>query len=213
MNFGFNSNVRVGDVLYHVQTEDRGPSHPFLDTVVYLAGRVVHKRSTSYHELGSAPVDADDLAQDLHQRIVRQHREVMAELEAGTLQIAGDEGPKKESALPVSHEGLEIVLLNPKSWLVSGNATLEVELRRRGSAEEIAGAEIETLLELEKDRSTLARGNADAHGRATLSFPLPATVKDGTALVIRARDRDLYGELRFRLKARRPDTVPTPPSK
>ncbi len=38
MNFGFNSNVRVGDVMYHVQTEDRGPSHPFLDTVVYHGG-------------------------------------------------------------------------------------------------------------------------------------------------------------------------------
>jgi len=51
MNFGFNSNVRVGDAVYHVQTEDRGPSHPFLDTVVYVAGRVVHKRSSSYQDL------------------------------------------------------------------------------------------------------------------------------------------------------------------
>ena len=50
MNFGFNSNVRVGDALYHVQTEDRGPSHPYLDTVVYEAGRVVYKRSTSYED-------------------------------------------------------------------------------------------------------------------------------------------------------------------
>ena len=51
MNFGFNSNVRVGSDTFHVQTEDRGPSHPFLDTVVYLSGRVVYKRSASYEAI------------------------------------------------------------------------------------------------------------------------------------------------------------------
>ena len=54
MNFGFNSNVNVGSTTYHVQTEDRGPSHPFLDTVVYLAGQVVYKRSTSYKDFATA---------------------------------------------------------------------------------------------------------------------------------------------------------------
>ncbi len=60
MNFGFNSNVRAGESLYHVQTEDRGPSHPFLDTVVYEAGRVIYKRSTSYADFATA-TKADDL--------------------------------------------------------------------------------------------------------------------------------------------------------
>ena len=55
MNFGFNSNVRIGDAMYHVQTEDRGPSHPFLDTVVYMAGRVIYKRSTSYQAKPADP--------------------------------------------------------------------------------------------------------------------------------------------------------------
>ena len=65
MNFGFNSNVRVGETLYHVQTEDRGPSHPFLDTVVYEAGRVVYKLSTSYQDfLNSATPEG--LEQQLH---------------------------------------------------------------------------------------------------------------------------------------------------
>ena len=90
MNFGFNSNVRVGDAMYHVQTEDRGPSHPFLDTVVYQAGRVVYKRSTSYEEFARG-TEAEDLAQKLHERLAQQHREVIAELEAGTLPFHGKE--------------------------------------------------------------------------------------------------------------------------
>ena len=112
-----------------------------------------------------------------------------------------------------SYEGLDVRLLNPKSWLASGNATLEVELRRRGSAEEIGGADIEAFLENEKDRSAPFRASADVQGRATLKFPLPSAVADGTALVIRATDGDLYGELRFRLKARRGDAPAARPSK
>ena len=87
MNFGFNSNVRVGSALYHVQTEDRGPSHPFLDTVVYEAGLVVHKRSTSYQDLAGSAAEGEGLAQQLHERLAQQHREVIAQLEAGTLHL------------------------------------------------------------------------------------------------------------------------------
>jgi hypothetical protein len=90
MNFGFNSNVRVGNATYHVQTEDRGPSHPFLDTVVYVAGRVVYKRSTSYEDFvgGAYP---DSLDQKLHDLLARQHRDVIAELEAGTIPVSVEE--------------------------------------------------------------------------------------------------------------------------
>jgi hypothetical protein len=213
MNFGFNSNVRVGSALYHVQTEDRGPSHPFLDTVVCVAGLVVHKRSTSYQDLAGSAAEGEDLAQQVHERLAQQHREVIAQLEAGTLPLKALADAPAPAAAVASYEGLDVRLLNPKSWLASGNATLEVELRRRGSAEEIGGADIEAFLESEKARSTPIRASADVQGRATLKFPLPSTVADGTALVIRATDGDLYGELRFRLRARRGDAPAALPSK
>ena len=84
MNFGFNSNVRAGETLFHVQTEDRGAAHPFLDTVVYQAGRVVYKRSTNYEQFAKGAYP-ETLQQKLHERLAQQHREVIAELEAGTL--------------------------------------------------------------------------------------------------------------------------------
>ena len=67
MNFGVNSNVRIGEALYHVQTEDRGPSHPFLDTVVYEAGRVIYKKSTSYEELTGYAM-TESISKKLHLR-------------------------------------------------------------------------------------------------------------------------------------------------
>src|ERR1700752_2545752 len=97
MNFGFNTNVRVGDAVYHVQTEDRGPSHPFLDTVVYLSGRVVHKRSTNYQNFARERAEKS-LTLWLRDRLSQQHREVIAELEAGTIPAPGKEKIVRQAA-------------------------------------------------------------------------------------------------------------------
>ncbi len=51
MNLGHSSNVQVGETLYHVQTEDRGADHPFIDTTVYASGRLLHRRTTSYYDV------------------------------------------------------------------------------------------------------------------------------------------------------------------
>jgi hypothetical protein len=213
MNFGFNSNVRVGDAVYHVQTEDRGPSHPFLDTVVYVAGRVVHKRSSSYRDLTGGTAKGEALEKQLHERLSQQHNEVMAQLEAGTLQLYGPGGAPAKVAPAASSEELEIHLLNPKSWLASGNATLEVELTQKGSAEAIGGAETVAFLESEQDLGTSSHARTDEKGRVTLKFPLPANMAEGTALVIRATSGALHGELRFLLKPRSVDKAQTPSAK
>ena len=76
-----------GETVYHVQTEDRGPSHPFLDTVVYEAGRVIYKRSTSYEDFANRAKAEATCRKQLHERLAQQHREVIAELEAGTLPL------------------------------------------------------------------------------------------------------------------------------
>ena len=210
MNFGFNSNVRVGNALYHVQTEDRGPAHPFLDTVVYVAGRVVHKRSTSYQDLTGGTAGGEVLANQLHERLSQQHREVMAQLEEGTLQLNELAAAPVKVAVVASSETLEVRLLNPKSWMEAGNAKLEVELRNKVSEMAIGGADVEAFLEADKKRSAPIRTRADAKGHATVSFPLPSAVAEGTALVIRATDGEHYAELRFRLKAKQDEKTPAP---
>jgi hypothetical protein len=211
MNFGFNSNVRVGSATYHVQTEDRGPSHPFLDTVVYMAGRVVYKRSASYEKFASG-AEAETLAKKLHERLAQQHREVIAELEAGTLPIHGKE--KKPPAAPAgkegAHEGLDLRLTNPKSWLAAGNAILEIELREKNSEQPVSDAEIEACLEHDKLRIPCADASTDANGCATLTFAMPQNVEEGSSLVVRAADGSRRGELRFRLKSKPHRKTPSP---
>jgi hypothetical protein len=203
MNFGFNSNIRVGDAVFHVQTEDRGPSHPFLDTLVYAAGRVVYKRSTSYKDFMATASKAVDLAQQLHDRLSQQHREVIVQLEAGTLHLLGKTKPETQAPIEEESDGLDVSLMNPKAWLSPSGVALEVELRRRISRKEVEAAEVEALVEREKQRIHCAVAHTDAAGRATLEFQMPAAASEGATLVIRATDGSLYGELRFHLKAKK----------
>ena len=48
MIFGYNTDVKSGDVVYHVQTEDRGEKNPVIDSVIYVKGRIVDRRRTPY---------------------------------------------------------------------------------------------------------------------------------------------------------------------
>ncbi len=214
MNFGFNSNVRVGDAVYHVQTEDRGPAHPFIDTIVYLSGRVLHKRSTSYEKYVRAMSSEKALAQWLRDRVTQQHREVIADLEAGKFQSVAE----KAAAPTAGHGGaqdaakvlLELKLKNPQSWFAAGKMVLEVELTDPNSKSAVADADVQACLEYDTHRTPCAEARTDAHGAAKLQFPMPAEINEGAFLVIRAVDGQRYGELRFRMKAKPRENTPAP---
>jgi hypothetical protein len=212
MNFGFNTNVRVGKAVYHVQTEDRGPSHPFLDTVVYEGGRVIHRRSTDYQDLAGLAADSEARQRVLHERLAQQHRDVIAQLEAGTLSLGTQAGRQPQKSVTPVQPGLEVRLLNPSSWLVSGNATLEIEVRRPsvagGAAQDLVAAKVEASIEDPKGDSVAFRTHANPSGRATLKFPIPSTLADGAELVIRAAEGSSSNELRFRIRARPRVQVP-----
>jgi hypothetical protein len=207
MNFGFNSNVRVGDALYHVQTEDRGASHPFLDTVVYKSGQVVFKRSASYEKFASG-LKGETLAEKLHEHLAQQHRHVIAQLEAGTLPLH----TKEKVELAVAPEGLDLRLLNPKTWLAAGNASLEIELTKKKTKQRVADADVEACLEYEKTRTPCAEERTDEKGCTTLKFLMPPNAVEGSSLVIRATDGSNTGEVRFRLKLKASENTPAPVS-
>jgi hypothetical protein len=212
MNFGFNSNVHVGEAMYHVQTEDRGPSHPFLDTVVYLSGRVVYKRSTSYEQFAHG-AEVETLAQKLHERLAKQHREVIAELEGGTLPLQSNEKAQPAAQNAGTHGDLDLRLMNPKSWFAAGNVILEIELYEKNSERRVGDADVGAWLENEKQRIPCAEVRTDGKGCATLRFPMPPNVAEGSSLVVRATDGSRYGELRFRLKSKPHDKTPVPASR
>ena len=81
MIFGFNTDVKLADVTYHVQSEARKNDH-LLQTQVFVKGRCVGKRAVSYAEEMTKP----DFTEDRMQEILRgQHKQVVEAIRAGKL--------------------------------------------------------------------------------------------------------------------------------
>jgi hypothetical protein len=200
MSSGFNTDVRVGDQVFHVQTEDRGPSHPVIDTTVYQSGRVLHRRSSNYEQFAAS---AEFSADALRQRVEDQHRLVIEDLRAGSL------GAEVAAAIgkPNHAGGIQVQLLNPGSWLSAGNVSLDLEILSRLDRQPQAGAQVEASIEGAL-RDSQHAGKCDDRGRVRIQFPLPQLGKGDLALVIFARAEAGDDELRFTMRSR----AKTPPA-
>jgi hypothetical protein len=78
---GFNTDIEHDGTVYHVQTEDKGRSNPFVESLVYASGEILYSRRTPYHDLVEQDVDADTVATIMD----RQHREIVQSIGSGTL--------------------------------------------------------------------------------------------------------------------------------
>jgi len=206
MSSGFNTDVRVGDHVFHVQTEDRGPNRPVIDTTVYQNGRVFHRRSSDYREFKDSAEFSDEL---LRHRVEEQHRVVIEDLRGGPL--AGEMAAALEKASAAG--GIQVQLLNPGSWLSAGTVSLDVEILRRADRQAQAGVQVDAAIEgaLREGRHT---GTSDEHGRVRIQFPLPPLGKGDLTLVIRAKTEAGKDEIRFtmRSRAKTPPAAPPPNS-
>jgi hypothetical protein len=209
MSSGFNTDVHVGDQSFHVQTEDRGPSHPVIDTVIYQQGRILYRRKSSYEHLNLS-VEISDEA--LRERVAEQHRRVIDELRSGALAAeiaaAGPAAHAPPGGAAPSHP-IQIQLLNPKGWLSGGKVLLDIEIVGRADHQPQPEAQVEAAIE-----GALRDGHhaavTDAQGRAKIEFPLPPLGKGDLALIIRAKKDSAKDEIRFTMRSRH--TAPANPA-
>lgn len=194
MSSGFNTDVQVGAEMFHVQTEDRGPNHAVIDTAVYQNGRVLHRRTSNYEQFVTSESFS---AEGLRLRVEEQHRAVIDELRSGALDA--EIAAAVEQAIRAA--GIEVRLVNPRTWLSGGRVSLDVEVLRRGDGQPAPGAHVEAILEgaLEETRHP---GTSDEQGRVRIEFALPPLGKGDLALVIHARTDIGKDEIRFTMRSR-----------
>jgi hypothetical protein len=199
MLFGHNSNVTVGTDTVHVQTEDRGENHAFIDTTVHWKGRVLHRRTNNYKDL--LPLDAERET-TLKARLDDQHRAVIAEIRTGALKLAFPTAPPKTTAKPtiVAPLVLKVELINARSWLAGKHATLQIVVKD-GTGAVIAGAEARARVEGAANPEQYS-GRTGIDGGATLQFEMPKLSGPEIALVIEASHGVAKGHLRFQLRAK-----------
>src|SRR5437868_10241152 len=73
MIFGFNTDVKSGDTVYHVQSEAREHER-ILQTQVFVRGRCIGKHATSYSD---KVADADFSEKEMEKMLREQHKSVL----------------------------------------------------------------------------------------------------------------------------------------
>jgi hypothetical protein len=76
---GFNTNVSHRTVLFHVQSEDSGRSHPHIITHLYHRGTIIASEKSSYAD----QLGADDLPNVVKDLMEKQHKAVLRRLVSG----------------------------------------------------------------------------------------------------------------------------------
>jgi hypothetical protein len=196
MSSGFNTDIKVGEQVFHVQTEDRGPAHPIIDTAVYQNGRILHRRAFNYTELSSCDSFTDE---DLRFRVEEQHRAVIEDIRSGALDT--EIASASAGTQATRPGGIQLQLLNPGSWLSAGKVSLEIEVSRRADRQPHVGASVEALIEGSLD-GTHHSATSDDQGRVRIQFPLPPLGKGDLALVIQAKADTGKDEIRFIMRSR-----------
>ena len=75
---GYNTDVRHNEVVFHVQTEDKGTANPSIESLIYVGGQVLASKRASYAELLAEGKEKDILALMDH-----QHRTMIAAIRHG----------------------------------------------------------------------------------------------------------------------------------
>ncbi len=78
---GYNTDVRHNEVVFHVQTEDKGLGNPFIESLVYVGGQVLATKRASYAEMLAAGKEEKDIVAFMD----HQHRTMIAAIRHGKL--------------------------------------------------------------------------------------------------------------------------------
>jgi hypothetical protein len=203
MLFGHNTNVKVGEITFHIQTEDRGAVNALIETTVYFRGRVLHRRTNNYFDL--LPLDPDR-EQALKLRLDEQHRSIIEEIRTGTLHLAlpHDEKPTRSVILATGGNAaskvLRLELLNAKTWLSGKHALLQVAVRDLAN-KAVEGARVSARVDGAAEPLEFST-ETGPFGHAQLEFDMPRLTGAEVALVIEAAHGQSKGLLRFQLKAK-----------
>jgi hypothetical protein len=138
MIFGFNTDVKHEDTIYHVQSEAR-EADLLLQTQVFVRGRCIGKRATPYADQAKSP----DFTDQRKEHILReQHRLVLEAIREGRLQEVFDNRDTPETLATIKE--LDIQWVNAES--VHAGEKLSVRLRATEGGLGIANARLTVRL-------------------------------------------------------------------
>ncbi|HEY2499035.1 MAG TPA: hypothetical protein VGK24_18375 [Candidatus Angelobacter sp.] len=187
--FGFNTDVKLADVVYHVQSEAR-QNDLLLQTLVFVKGQCVGKQAFSYAREISHPGFSTEA---MHELLKAQHKAVIDAVQQGQLNVLS-------SGADVQDIGGSGLSLQWKSTAAGNAPDMLVSFQVLDSGKAATGAEVVVRGVIASDGLELAHGIADVSGSVNLSVPLTEDVLARGAVMVQATLDGKSVTRKFRVK-------------
>jgi hypothetical protein len=177
MIFGFNTDVKHVDTIYHVQSEAR-EGERLLQTQVFVRGRCIGKKATSYAS-NAAEGQFGDTQKE--QQLREQHRLVLDAIREGKLEQVLDR-PEPEVLATVKE--LDVQWTNADSVHADSNLTMQLRVTEGGTA--AAGARLTFRFARPGVSPFYTQAIADSAGAAEIKIEVEDSALPESSLLVQA---------------------------
>src|ERR1035438_3508376 len=210
---GYNTDVRHGNRIFHIQTEDKGVSNPKIETLIYVGGEILDNYRSAYDDLLAKPPVRESAIQG---RMDEQHRAVIRDIKNGKYDLtppdlleqqAFNDRPLDLAILEfLQQEGdvdtLELVLDQPLKPTFGSLFRVQVRARLCQSQSPVSGAEVAVkLVSSIKKATSLLSGLTGADGLFVGEVQLPPSQPGQCAVVVSCTGDEGFDELKAVLVA------------
>jgi len=176
MIFGFNTDIKHEDTVYHVQSEAR-ESEQLLQTQVFVRGRCIGKRAVSYAQTSPEGQVSDP---EKEKRLRDQHRQVLDAIRDGKVDSVFDKRDTPDTLAGVKE--LDLQWLNVNSVHAAGTLQMHMRVTEGGAA--VEGARLTFRFVRPDSPPFYAQVLTDAQGNAQMSVQVEeASLRDSSVLV------------------------------
>jgi len=191
MIFGFNTDVKQGDTVYHVQSEAR-ENELVLQTQVFVRGRCIGKRAASYAE----QIAKGNFTDQQKEQILRdQHRLVLDSIREGRVEDVLDRKDSPDSLATVKE--LDLQWVNAGS--VHANGSLTMQLRVTDSGTVVPGARLTFRFARPDAAPFYTQVATDAGGQAEMKIDMDEAALPDASVLVQARVGDRTATRKFRI--------------
>jgi hypothetical protein len=191
MIFGFNTDVKHGDTIYHVQSEAR-EGELLLQSQVFVRGRCIGKKAVSYAAKAAEAQFGDPQKE---QQLREQHRLVLDAIREGKLDNVLDH-PEAETLATVKE--LDVQWLNSASVHSDRNLTLQLRVTEAGAP--APGARLTFRFARVGAAPFYTQAVADSSGAAEIKIEVEEAALPDASLLVQANYQGRTATRKFALQ-------------
>jgi ribosomal protein L22 len=201
MIFGFNTDIRHEDTVYHVQSEAR-EGEQLLQTQVFVQGRCIGKRAVPYGSSAaegkvSSPNISPNNDQDRGKMLRELHREVLDAIRDGKLDSILDKRDTPETLAAVKE--LDLEWINARSVHSSGALTMQIRVTDGGAT--VEGARLTLRFARPDAAPYYAQVLTDAKGNAEMNVQVDEKSLADSSVLVQASFAGRTATRKFQLRA------------